>query len=126
MFQIMIKPRRSLVRIKIDRAFFILVRITSTFFLFVATACSCRSGARVLGCCVHAATLIYFLSFARYNTVALIGKHLDSVLVDRTQLDSPKKPRYVRSKRRFLRRPRSPDTVEPDSSDTEIQNQPAN
>ncbi|CAM4848298.1 unnamed protein product, partial [Rotaria magnacalcarata] len=29
--------------------------------------CTCPNGSRVVGCCAHIASIIYYLSFGRYN-----------------------------------------------------------
>lgn len=29
--------------------------------------CSCKSGKRTVGCCSHIATIVYYLSFGKYN-----------------------------------------------------------
>ncbi len=32
--------------------------------------CSCRSGARVVGCCAHETCVIWFLGYARHHTLS--------------------------------------------------------
>jgi hypothetical protein len=41
------------------------------------------SGLKVTGCCVHVATLIYYLTYGKYaDEIKLPGKHLNSIFVN--------------------------------------------
>ena len=63
--------------------------------------CSCSSGLRVIGCCVHVASVICFLSNFKYKQlIKLPGEHLNSIFINSKLLDLPNKPRYVRLKRK--------------------------
>ncbi len=68
--------------------------------VFLGHACTCKSGRKQVGCCIHSAVLILYLSHAQYHDLFLPGQHLMSVLVDLDKKESPNKPRYVRHKRR--------------------------
>ena len=51
--------------------------------MFLKLICSCLSGARTCWCCSHVASLIYYLSYARYLLESLKkpGISLDNLLV---------------------------------------------
>ena len=70
--------------------------------------CSCMSGRIVAGCCVHVATLIYFLGYAKEkidcNSLKLPGEHLTSILVKINSSEPSNSPRYVKAKRSFKQR----------------------
>lgn len=52
------------------------------------------------GCCVHVASLIYYLSYAKHIIdFKLPAEHLNSVFVNTTLSEVPNQPRYVRNKR---------------------------
>ena len=57
------------------------------------------SGLKVVGCCVHVATVICFLSNFKYKSLKLPGEHLNSIFVNLKLFESANQPRYVRSKR---------------------------
>ena len=62
--------------------------------------CTCKSGKKQAGCCMHVADYIHYLSFSRYNnSIKLPAEYLNSVLVDMEKQQSPRKPTYVRNKR---------------------------
>ena len=58
------------------------------------------------GCCVHIATVVFYLSYAQHRiandprNIKLPAKHLDSIVVNTKTLEKPNAPRYVRNKRR--------------------------
>ena len=64
------------------------------------------SGHQVAGCCVHVATLIFYLSYAKdkikedQRYIKLPASHLNSTLVNTKNLDISNEPRYVKHKRR--------------------------
>ena len=57
------------------------------------------SGRKTIGCCVHVATVIYYLSFAKYHEIKMPAEFLNSVFVDFDKMEPSNNPRYVRSKR---------------------------
>jgi hypothetical protein len=57
------------------------------------------SGQKVAGCCVHVATVIYYLSYARYNTNKIPAEYLNKIFVDISKKEPANIPRYVRNKR---------------------------
>ena len=60
--------------------------------------CTCKSGKKQAGCCMHIAAYIHYLSFARYGqNIKLPGEYLNSVLVDMDKNQSPKKPTIVKN-----------------------------
>ncbi len=67
---------------------------------FTGYVCSCRSGKKQVGCCVHIATVIYYLSYAKFRQCALRfpSQLLSTILCD-MKTDIPNAPRYVRRKR---------------------------
>jgi hypothetical protein len=50
-----------------------------------------------MGCCVHVATFIYYLSWAKFNDVRIPGEHLNSIFVDLNQKTN--EPTYVKGNR---------------------------
>jgi hypothetical protein len=68
----------------------------------IGYACTCKSGRKQVGCCIHSAVLIYYLSNSKYKEIHLPGEHLMSILVDMNRKDLPNQPRYVRHKRRTV------------------------
>jgi hypothetical protein len=57
------------------------------------------SGRKIAGCCVHIACLIYFLSYARYNTIKPPAEHLNSIFVNMRNESAANNPKYIRNKR---------------------------
>jgi hypothetical protein len=67
---------------------------------FIDYYCSCKTGKKQAGCCMHVAAYIHDLSFARYNnSVKLPAEYLNSELVNMEKQQSPKKNTYFRNKR---------------------------
>ncbi|CAF1551517.1 unnamed protein product, partial [Rotaria magnacalcarata] len=50
---------------KISDAYFVWIRYSSRTIL--GWYCTCRAGARIVGCCAHCASIIWYLSFARHE-----------------------------------------------------------
>ncbi len=73
------------------------------FSCFIAYVCSCKLGRRQTGCCIHSATVIYYLSYAKLkpDRLKLPGEHLNAVLVNTDKMEAPNRPRHVRGKRRL-------------------------
>ena len=58
------------------------------------------SGLKTAGCCVHVATLIYYLTYCIHTDfIKLPGKHLNSIFVDLGEFEQSNQPRYVRGTR---------------------------
>ena len=56
------------------------------------------SGRKLVGCCVHVATVIYYLSNAKYiRNNKLPAEYLNNVFIDMEKMESPNNPRYVQS-----------------------------
>lgn len=57
------------------------------------------SGRKVAGCCVHVASVIFYLSYSRHYNLKLpaLNKHL--VLIDTSKKQKPNNPTLVRVKR---------------------------
>ena len=54
------------------------------------------SGRKIVGCCVHVATLIYYLSNAKYiQNNKFPGEYLNSVFINMEKLEPANNPRYV-------------------------------
>ena len=45
--------------------------------------CTCKNGKRTVGCCSHIASIIYYLSFGRYNKLTSPASILDSIIINR-------------------------------------------
>jgi hypothetical protein len=64
------------------------------------------SGSQFAGCCVHIATVIYYLSYAKSHIlkdpklIKLPASHFNKILVNTKSFEKPNAPRYVRNKRR--------------------------
>jgi hypothetical protein len=70
-------------------------------FDILACVCSCKQGLKQAGCCIHVATFIYYLSYAKFRekTTRLPAEYLNTVLVDMVKNDAPNNPN-VRQKRK--------------------------
>ena len=79
------------------------------------------SGLKVTRCCVHVATLIYYLTYAMHEDVIKFpAKHLNLLFVDFEEKEQSNQPRYVRGKRgRKESTSGSDETDETDESDSE-------
>ena len=77
--------------------------------------CNCKTGKRIIGCCVHVATLLYYLSNARFKPINIPAEHLNSIFVDLSKKEPANEPKYVR-RRRNLKQNASSSS---DSSSTE-------
>ena len=69
--------------------------------IFLDYICSCKSGRKQVGCCIHVASYIFYLSYGRYREkeIRSPGKYLNSVLINMSKMQSPNKPNYARNKR---------------------------
>ena len=89
--------------VKLSNNCFKIILFLIILFLFLDYYCSCKSGKKQAGCCMHVAAYIHYLSFARFNpNIKLPGEHLNSVLIDMEKNQSPKKPIYVKNNRRIF------------------------
>ena len=61
--------------------------------------CNCMSGRKVAGCCVHVASVIFYLSYARHYNLKLPALNKNLVLIDTTKKQRPNKLTLVRVKR---------------------------
>lgn len=57
--------------------------------------CKCPSGARVLGCCSHVASVLWYLGFARYETFHFPASHLSGVFLDTNDIRTNEDPDMV-------------------------------
>ena len=57
------------------------------------------SGHTLVGCCVHVATLIYYLSHAKDHAIKMPAEHLNSVFVDFNKMELPNRPKIIKNKR---------------------------
>ena len=72
------------------------------FDVSIAYICSCLSGRRRVGCCVHVSTLIYFLSWAKYSRIIRFpAEHIINVLIDFDKKEPPNVAKYVKNSRFF-------------------------
>ncbi|CAF1047844.1 unnamed protein product, partial [Brachionus calyciflorus] len=63
--------------------------------------CSCKSGKRLVGCCTHVATIIYFLSNSKFRPEKYQpAEYLNYILVSFDTLNPTNQPQYVRNRRR--------------------------
>ena len=75
---------------------------TNIVFQNLAYIWTCVSGRRRVGCCVHVATVIYYLSFGKYHQTKNPAEHLNSIFVDTENNEAPNVSKYVRGKRRTI------------------------
>jgi hypothetical protein len=69
-----------------------------------AYICSCMSGKRTNGCCVHVATVIYYLSNVVHvdqSQLKYPGSYLNKILVDINSNSAANNPHYVRNGRKL-------------------------
>ncbi len=69
-----------------------------------AYICSCMSGQRTNGCCVHVATVIYYLSIVVYVDKSLLkypGNYLNKILVNINENSAANNPQYIRNERKL-------------------------
>jgi hypothetical protein len=57
------------------------------------------SGQKVAGCCVHVATVIYYLSYARNHNYKIPAEYLNNIFVNTSKKEPANNPQYVRNKR---------------------------
>ncbi|CAF1041333.1 unnamed protein product [Brachionus calyciflorus] len=60
--------------------------------------CTCKSGQKI-GCCVHVATLIYYLSYGQKNLIESPAKFLQKFFINFKNMDLPNKPKYLKNTR---------------------------
>ena len=53
----------------------------------------------VAGCCVHVATVIYYLSYARNHNYKIPAEYLNNIFVNTSKKEPANNPQYVRNKR---------------------------
>ena len=75
------------------------------------------SGRKIAGCCVHVASTIYYLSFARYHDLRLPALNMNLVLIDTNKKQKPNDPKLVRVKRSINNRNNTTDELDTSSSD---------
>ena len=46
------------------------------------TYCTCGAGARTIGMCAHAASVVWYLGYARHEGVVLVKNELEEVIMD--------------------------------------------
>ncbi|CAF1147816.1 unnamed protein product, partial [Brachionus calyciflorus] len=61
--------------------------------------CNCNSGRRVVGCCVHVATAIIYLSYIRYSSFKIPAENFSKIFHDKNSNRSPNRRQYVRNNR---------------------------
>lgn len=87
-------------------------------FQFKGYICSCKTGNRMAGCCVHVACVIYYLSYAKYTQLQLPAKNQRLIFIDMDKNEKPNKPRYVirnRKKRDIFTHPDNSSSSDSDS-----------
>ncbi len=57
--------------------------------------CTCNSGLKVVGTCVHVAALIYYFSNSSFRELKLPGEHLNYIFEN----DLYNRPQYIKNKR---------------------------
>jgi hypothetical protein len=63
----------------------------------------------MVGCCIHVATVINYLSNAKYQKLSQPAEYLNSIFVDLNKKEAANQPRYVRNKRSF-KKPNEPNS----------------
>ena len=81
------------------------------------------SGRKVLGCCVHISTVIYYLSYAKYYPIKKPGDFLNSVLVNRDSRVLSNRPDYIKNTRKIKIINPGNKTNESDDQDSEFDEQ---
>ena len=82
------------------------MRVVFKYIFKLGYICSCLSGHQIAGCCVHVATVIYYLSYAKGiiekdpQNQKYPSKHLKSILINIQKSEKPNEPDYIRQKRR--------------------------
>lgn len=61
--------------------------------------CNCNAGRRVVGSCVHVATIISYLSYIRYSFLRIPAVNNQKIFFDKNSNEPPNRPRYVKNKR---------------------------
>lgn len=56
--------------------------VVNTLDAIVGYCCNCRVGRRTVGCCAHIMTVVWYLSWARYNDVNAPASYLDDFFVE--------------------------------------------
>lgn len=56
--------------------------VANTLQAIVGYCCSCLVGKRTVGCCAHVMTVVWFLSWARYNDVYAPATFLDDFFTE--------------------------------------------
>lgn len=56
--------------------------VANTLQAIVGYCCSCLVGKRTVGCCAHVMTVVWFLSWARYNDVNAPATFLDDFFTE--------------------------------------------
>jgi hypothetical protein len=75
------------------------------FNFILGYICNCLSGLQVAGCCVHVASVIYYMSYIMRNELKSPNffkspsKHLNSILVNPKIREKSNQPRYVSHQR---------------------------
>lgn len=57
------------------------VQRANTLEAIVGYCCSCLVGRRTVGCCAHIMTIVWYLSWGRYNDVYAPASFLDDYLI---------------------------------------------
>jgi len=81
------------------------------------------SGRKVLGCCVHISTVIYYLSYAKYYPIKKPGDFLNSVLVNSDSRVLSNRPDYIKNTRKIKIINPGNKTNESDDQDSEFDEQ---
>lgn len=87
-------------------------------FLLKGYICSCKTGNRMAGCCVHVACVIYYLCYAKYTQLRLPAQNQRLIFIDMDKNEKPNKPRYVirnRKKKAIFRHPEKSSSSDSDS-----------
>ena len=61
--------------------------------------CNCLSGRKRVGCCVHVAAIIWYLSWGRFHNFRLPGQYLNEIFVNFNEKEATNCPKYVRNDR---------------------------
>lgn len=69
------------------------------YYICKAYICTCKTGKRIVGACVHVATILYYLGYAKTRPLHLPGNYLNSLLVDTIQTKPSNDPQYVRRRK---------------------------
>ena len=88
----------------IGKIFVFLLKCVRTYYNVICKGyiCSCKTGQRNLGCCVHVASAIIFFSSIvhNYEEFEAPADHFTSFLINIDENEQPNRPKFIKGKRK--------------------------